>query len=195
MKCDEVQTLHGPYLDSELDAKNSLEIEQHLKTCPGCARLFASEKESDARLMTGLNQGPRTAVLWERIERSVVAAGAAVSRSRPPAVVPEAAGWSAMFGALRARLRVGWQSSRWAWTGLAAAWVVILGLNSAAPESVPPSVAGQEAPSASEVRFALKQKYLLMAGLALTSEAVETEKPKTAPSTPRSDRRKTTLNT
>jgi len=41
MKCDEVQTLHGPYLDSELDAKNSLEIQQHLKTCPGCARLFA----------------------------------------------------------------------------------------------------------------------------------------------------------
>ena len=41
MKCDEAQTLHGPYLDSELDAKTSLEIQQHLKMCPACARLFA----------------------------------------------------------------------------------------------------------------------------------------------------------
>jgi hypothetical protein len=56
-------------------------------------------------------------------------------------------------------------------------------------------VAGQEAPPASEVRFALKQKYLLMAGLALNSEAAETEKPKSALPSPRSDRRKATLNT
>jgi hypothetical protein len=45
------------------------------------------------------------------------------------------------------------------------------------------------------VRFALKQKYLLMAGLAFTSEAAETEKPKTVLPSPRSDRRKATLNT
>ena len=93
------------------------------------------------------------------------------------------------------RLRAGWQTSRWAWTGLAAVWVVILGLNRAAPEPVQPAVAGQEAPPASEVRLALKQKYLFMAGLALTSEAPATEKPKAALPSPRSDRRKTTLNT
>ena len=100
-----------------------------------------------------------------------------------------------MLGALGARLRAGWQTSRWAWTGLVAVWVVILGLNRAAPEPVPPSVAGQEAPPASEVRIALKQKYLLMAGLAFTSEAAETEKPKAPLPSPRSDRRKATLNT
>jgi anti-sigma factor RsiW len=195
MKCEEVQTLHGPYLDSELDAKNSLEIEQHLKTCPGCARRFAEAEKLDTRLMAGLNHGPRTAVLWEQIEHSVVGAGAAASRLRPPAAVAEAAGWSAVLGGLRDRVREGWQASRWAWTGLAAVWVVILGLNTAAPEPVPPSVTGQEGPPASEVRFALKQKYLLMAGLALTSEAAVTEKPKTALPSPRSDRRKATLNT
>ena len=194
MKCEEVQTLHGPYLDSELDAKNSLEVEQHLKMCPDCARRFAEAEKLDARLMADLNRGPRTAPLWEQIERSVVAAGAVATRSRLSAVVPEAVGWAAVLGALGERLRAGWQASRWAWTGLGAVWVVILGLNSAAPEPVPPLAAGQEAPPASEVRFALKQKYLLMAGLALTSEAAVTEKPKTALPSPRSDRRKTTLN-
>ena len=195
MKCEEVQALHGPYLDSELDAKNSLEIEQHLAACPACAGLFAEAGKLDARLKAGLNCGPRTAPLWEQIERSVAAAVAAATHSRPPAVVSEAAGWSAMLSALGERLRAGWQTSRWAWTGLAAMWVVILGLNSAAPEPVPQLVAGQEAPPASEVRFALKQKYLLMAGLAFTSEAAVTEKPKTALPSPRSDRRKATLNT
>jgi anti-sigma factor RsiW len=195
MKCEEVQSLHGPYLDSELDAKNSLEIEQHLKACPVCARLFAEAQKLDARLMAGLNQGSRTAQLWEQVERSVIVAGAAASGLRPQAVASEAAGWAAVLGALRDRVRAGWQTSRWAWTGLAAVWVVILGLNSAAPEPVPPSVAGQGAPPVSEVRFALKQKYLLMAGLAFTPEAAETEKPKTAPPSPRSDRRKATFNT
>ncbi len=49
MKCDEVQTMHGPYLDSELDAKTTLEIEQHLAACPACARLFAEEQKLNAR--------------------------------------------------------------------------------------------------------------------------------------------------
>ncbi len=195
MKCEEVQTLHGPYLDSELDARVSLEIEQHLKACPDCARVFADAEKLDARLKAGLNCGPRTAPLWEQIERSVATAGAADARSRSPVAVPQAAGWSAVLGALGERLRAGWQASRWAWTGLAAVWVVILGLNRAAPEPVPPSLAGQGAPPVSEVRFALKQKYLLMAGLAFASEVAETEKPKAALPSPRSDRRKATLNT
>ena len=46
MRCEEVQSLHGPYLDSELEARSTLEIEQHLKSCPDCARLFAEEAEA-----------------------------------------------------------------------------------------------------------------------------------------------------
>jgi len=74
MKCDQVQTLHGPYLDSELDAKTSLEIQQHLAACPACARLFAEEEKLEALITAGLNRGPRTAALWERIESKVAAA-------------------------------------------------------------------------------------------------------------------------
>ena len=53
--------LQGPYLDSELDAKTTLEIEQHLAGCPACARLFAEEQKLEARMKAGLNRGPRTA--------------------------------------------------------------------------------------------------------------------------------------
>ena len=53
MRCDEVQSLQGPYLDSELDARTSLEIEQHLKACPECARLFAEEEKLEARIKAG----------------------------------------------------------------------------------------------------------------------------------------------
>jgi len=43
MNCHEIQSLTGPYLDSELDAKTSLGIQQHLAACPACARRFAAE--------------------------------------------------------------------------------------------------------------------------------------------------------
>ena len=154
-------------MDSELDARTSLEIEQHLKACPDCARLFAEEQKLEARLKAGLNRGARTAALWEQIERSVVAAAPSAcplaafdpaSRSLP--------GGTALLAALGEQLQAGWRRSPWAWAGLAAAWVVILALNFAAREPDAPLVAGQRVPSASEMRFALKQKQLLMAELA-----------------------------
>jgi anti-sigma factor RsiW len=194
MKCEEVQTLHGPYLDSELDAKNSLEIEQHLAACPACARLFDETKKLDVRLMAGLNRGPRTAPLWEQIEGSVTAAAASGSRPRPPAPVTQPVGWPAVLVALGTQLRAGWRTSRWAWSGLAAAWVVILSLNLTAREPDAPLVTGQAVPSPSEMRLVLKQKHLWMAELAFTSEAAPADKPKAAPPSPRSDRPKATLN-
>ena len=194
MKCDEVQILHGPYLDSELDAKTTLEIEQHLKACPACARLFAEEEKLQARIMAGLRQGSKTAALWEQVERSVFTAassplllGASPGNSQPvrqPGVL-----W-----ALGTQLRAGWQRSRWAWAGLAAVWVAILALNFSAREPGAPLVAGQDAPSPSEMRLALKQKQLLMAELAVTPEPPPVTKPKAAPPSPRSDRRNEALN-
>ena len=193
MKCDEVQTMQGPYLDSELDAKTTLEIEQHLAACPACARLFAQEQKLEARIMAGLNRGPRSAALWAQIEREVAAASSA-SRPRPPARVPQPVGWPAVLGALAAQLRAGWQRSRWAWSGLAAVWAVILVLHLSAREPDVPLVAGQEVPSASEMRLALEHQHLLMAELALTSEPAAADKPKAAPVSPRSDRHNETLN-
>jgi anti-sigma factor RsiW len=194
MKCDEVQTLHGPHLDSELDARTSLEIEQHLKACPGCASFFAEEEKLEVRIKAGLRQVPRTPALWAQIERGVASAASSASRSRPPVHVSQPVGWPAVLGALWAQLRAGWQASRWAWTGLAAAWVVILVLNGVAREPDAPLAAGKQLPPVAEVRFAVEQKHLLMADLAFTTEPAA-DKPKAAPPSPRSDRRKENLNT
>jgi anti-sigma factor RsiW len=76
MRCDEVQPLQGAYLDSELDARTTLEIQQHLKSCAECADLFGEERELEACITAGLRQGERTGELWARIERSVAAAAA-----------------------------------------------------------------------------------------------------------------------
>jgi anti-sigma factor RsiW len=197
MKCEEVQTLHGLYLDSELDARTSLEIEQHLKACAACARLFAEEEKLEARIKAGLKRGQRTPALWAQIERGM--AGDLTQRRKGTQrngeeMSPLRLSATHWVSAL-ARLRAGWQRSRWAWAGLAAVWAVILALNGAAREPGGQIVAGKRLPPAAEVRFAVEQKHLLMADLAFTTEPVPADKPKAAPTSPRSDRRKATLNT
>ena len=194
MRCDEVQSLQGLYLDSELDARTALEIEQHLKSCRDCAHLFAEEQKLEARLKAGLNQGQRTATLWERVERAAVAAAPATEGPWSEFRAPPPAGCHAVFAALGEQLQAGWRRSRWAWTGLAMVWVVILGLSFVAREPDVPVVAGKQLPPAGEVRFAVEQKHLLMADLAFTTEPDTADKPKAAPPSPRSDRRNETLN-
>jgi anti-sigma factor RsiW len=193
MKCNEVQSMQGPYLDSELDAKTILRIEQHLATCPACASVFAQEQKLEAQITVGLNRGSRTAGLWAQIEREVTDASS-TSRPRPPAPVPQPVGWAAILSALADQLLAGWQSSRWGWAGLGAAWAVILALNLTAREPEAPLVAGQEVPSASEMRLALEQKHLLMVELALASDPAPADKPKPARPSPHSERRNETLN-
>ena len=68
MRCHETRQFLGPYLDSELDAKTSLEVEQHIESCPDCARVFAAEEKLDAHIFTTLRQGPRTGALWDGVE-------------------------------------------------------------------------------------------------------------------------------
>jgi anti-sigma factor RsiW len=191
MKCDELQPLQGPYLDSELDARTSLEIEQHLKSCPNCARIFAEEQKLEARLKGGLNAGQRTPALWDEIERSVAGA----SRPRQSPSEGRLTGGQSILAVLGAQLQAGWGRSRWAWAGLGAAWVVILALNLAAREPDAPLVAGKQLPLAAEVRFAVQQKQLLMADLAALSEPAPTEKAKAVPPSPRSERQHGALNT
>ena len=191
MRCDEVKPLQDPYLDSELDAKTTLEIEQHLKSCPDCARRYAEEQTLEARIKAGLNRGDRTAALWEQIEGTVVAAAAAPARPQPS---PPAGGRD-FFAALGEQLQAAWHRSRWAWSALAATWVVILGLSFAAREPKPALMASQGVPSASQMRLALIEKLQLMAELAVTAEPAPADKAKAAPPSPRSDRRKQTLNT
>src|SRR5437870_3751131 len=77
MKCPEVRKFVRLYLDSELDAKNSFEVEQHLETCGECADLFEAEKKFDQRLARFLRGGLPTRALWKKIEAQI-----APSRSR-----------------------------------------------------------------------------------------------------------------
>jgi anti-sigma factor RsiW len=194
MRCDEVQSLHSPYLDSELDARTTLEIEQHLKSCPDCARRFDQGQELEASLRAGLNRGQKTAALWEQIERSVVAAAPVPASPRPAPGARQPAGQLGLLAVLGERLQAGWRRSRWAWSGLAAAWAVILVVNLASRESEPSLAAQRRLPPASEVRLAVMQKQLVMAELVFTSEPAPADKPKAAPPGPRSDRHSESLN-
>ncbi len=195
MECNEVQALCGPYLDSELDARTTLEIEQHLKSCPECARRFAREEKLDTQIRAGLNRGQRTPALWDKLERSVVAPAPATWRPSPasPALRPGA--WHAALSALSEQLQAGWRRSRWAWSGLAVAWAVIFALNLTARARETTLVAAHGVPSVSEVRLAWKEKQLLMADLAFASEPAPTRKAKTAPPGPRGERFSETFNT
>jgi Putative zinc-finger len=71
MKCAEVRKLVQLYIDSELDAKHSLEVEQHLECCLECAGLFDAEKNFDERLGRFLRKSSRTEWLWRKIELEI----------------------------------------------------------------------------------------------------------------------------
>jgi|SRR5882672_10346806 len=75
-----------------------------------------------------------------------------------------------------------------AWAGLAAIWVLILGLNFAAREPSPAEVARQAAPLSPQMREMLQQQEQLFAELVGPSEKPEA-RPKPAPLQPRSQRR------
>jgi len=79
MKCAEARKLVQLYFDSELDARTSLEVEQHLELCAECAGLFEAEEKFDERLGKALGKGERTAALWQKIE-SQIKPGDAASR-------------------------------------------------------------------------------------------------------------------
>ncbi len=188
MKCDEVQTLQGAYIDSELDARTTLDVQQHLAACPACARAFAEEQKLEARITAGLKQGRRTEVLWARIEGEL--AGRDVRRTSMSA----SSGWFAALGTLGARFQASWQTARWAWAGLAAAWVVILALDLSAREPQALRMAGNQLPPAADVRFAVKQRELLMADLVVLSEPAPAAKTEPVRPSPRSERPEGNLN-
>jgi len=73
MKCQEIHKLIGPYLDSELDAKTSFDIEQHLQTCDDCALLVEAERRRGERIISVLRHGEKTPELWRQLETLVAA--------------------------------------------------------------------------------------------------------------------------
>lgn len=71
MKCAEVRNLTLPYLDSELDARDSREVELHIHACDGCRRIYAVEEQFGLKLSTALKKTDRSLGLWEKIEAAV----------------------------------------------------------------------------------------------------------------------------
>lgn len=68
MKCNEIRNLVLAYLDSELDARTSQEIEVHLQTCAECAQLFEREEKFNECIFAKLREGGDTPELWSGIE-------------------------------------------------------------------------------------------------------------------------------
>jgi anti-sigma factor RsiW len=194
MRCDEVQPLQGVYMDSELDARTSLEIEQHLKGCQECWRIFMQAQQFEHWLKAGLNRSQPSSFCWEKTAEAVRAVLAPLGPNGAPQV--SFFRGKPAISSLAARLRAAWKQSPWTWTALAAAWMAILCLNTAAKESSTPVLARQRAPSTSELRFALKQRERLMADLTffVTDQSVPNKTKASSPG-PRSERRPKTLNT
>jgi len=46
MECKHIEKLLSPYLDSELDPAERLQVEEHLNQCPSCAQLYAALQET-----------------------------------------------------------------------------------------------------------------------------------------------------
>lgn len=71
MKCAEVRNLTLPYLDSELDARVSREVELHIHACGGCRRIYTAEEQFGLKLSTALKKMDHSPGLWEEIEAAV----------------------------------------------------------------------------------------------------------------------------
>lgn len=93
MRCHEVRSLGSAFADSELDAKTSFEIEQHLQNCASCARHLDTERRLDERIDAVLRHGAKDEVLWKRIEAGLREGPPAAAKSRwwKPALLAAAA--------------------------------------------------------------------------------------------------------
>ncbi len=183
MKCDDIQQLLGTYLDSELDARTTLDFQQHVAGCPNCAARVAAESSLNARIEARLKQEQRTPALWTKLEQQIIKATPA-SRSRPAAQADQPRSW--------------WRELLWpcpqAWAGLAAVWVAIL-VTHAVSNPEPQVTTRKAAPLAPNVKLALKQQGQLLAELIDAPETAPAEKPRSPVVSPRSERNSKLLNT
>ena len=87
---DKLLLLHG-LVDDELDAANSLAIEAHLKSCPGCSEELA-RIEAVRRTLAGASLGHRAPdALRNRIDQQLAEAAPRarpLASQRPPEVAP-----------------------------------------------------------------------------------------------------------
>ena len=102
--CQTLMKLLYPYLDGELDIKESLRVQEHLQECPYCAEVFRQEKEflqefktsalipsAPAHLRGRLSRIPKPLVLLQQKEANVL------KRPRPTSSTTLLAATMAMF--------------------------------------------------------------------------------------------------
>ena len=91
-----------------------------------------------------------------------------------------------------------WRELLWpcpqAWAGVAAVWLVILGVNLATRETTPRNFARQAVPPSPEMLLVLRQQQLLLAELVERPEPRAADRSKTVPPRPRSQGRDEFLN-
>lgn len=85
MTCGEVREYLFAFLDSELDAPLSIELQRHIEHCPACAREVEIERTVRRQLAVGLErQGPINALDEYAMRRRLASAtGESVVKERP----------------------------------------------------------------------------------------------------------------
>ena len=184
MKCTDLPPLQGAYLDSELDAKTTLEIQQHLAACPDCARVVAAETKLATQIDSRLKDGSRTAALWAQIEQQVAAAHKVNSEPRLGAEAVLRPAW--------------WRELLWpnpqAWAGLAALWVVMLAISLFANEPATVAEAQKVTPPSPQLRQMLREQKQMLAELGGVAEQLGAERPGRVAPQPRSQKREQLIN-
>lgn len=72
MNCSEAKDLIQVYMDSELDARNTLDVQRHLEMCSACARILSSLADQDAKLRSAAHKDPaRSAEIHQRLIEAI----------------------------------------------------------------------------------------------------------------------------
>ncbi len=86
MACADKALLLHAYVDDELDLVRSLEVEEHLKTCPACAEELSSHRTLRSSLSSGNVYHRAPQELKARIRAAAVGDSAPPLDNRPPSV-------------------------------------------------------------------------------------------------------------
>ena len=68
MNCNQARTLLAPWLDDELDARATTEIESHLRACSRCQERFAAEERVETLIGKQLRAERMPDDVWNRLQ-------------------------------------------------------------------------------------------------------------------------------
>ncbi len=68
MDCKKIRDLLSEYIDSELNGRLSVEIDQHLSSCDGCRQIHEAILGSSVNILRGSEKAKAPEDLWERVK-------------------------------------------------------------------------------------------------------------------------------